>query len=126
MELQHALRVGEGAFEFGDLSRWQVEHFSLDVGRLHLAIFDFRRILPVICRLRDPVVLDHQPFELSESRALQFGVKRRGRVLADADHPLHLARVHRRKHRHMGMIAENFRVPVVAVLVVFRCRVAVD
>src|SRR5436309_1894185 len=54
MELQHALRVGEGAFEFGDLSRWQVEYFSLHVGRYVI----LQRVVLLERRRRRQITLD--------------------------------------------------------------------
>ena len=92
---------------------------------LDLAVLDLRRILPESGRLGEPVVLHHQPLELPERRALELGVERRGRVLPDAEHALHRAGVHRHEHRHVRMVAENLRVPVVAEVVLLGRRVAV-
>jgi hypothetical protein len=126
MKLQQALCVGESAVDFTDLGGGQIKDFSLDVGGLDLAPLDLRRIFPKSGRLSEPVVFDDQPFELPERRPIQLGVQRRRRILPDADHPLHLAGIHRRKHGHVRVVAENLWVPVPAKLVLLGCGIPID
>src|SRR5581483_9574630 len=75
VEAQHALRVGEGPFQLGGLGGGQIEYFGLDVGGFYLAISYFGSVLPEMRSFGDPVVFDDQPFELSQSRALELGVE---------------------------------------------------
>jgi hypothetical protein len=46
MELQHSLRVGEGALDLGDLRSRQIEHFCLDIRSFYLAVLDLGRVPP--------------------------------------------------------------------------------
>ena len=101
VELQHALRVGEGALGLRHLGRREEEDLGLDVGRLDLAALDLRRVLPERRALVQPVVLDDQPLELAHPRPLELGVQRGGRVLPDQQHALDAAVVHRHEHRQV-------------------------
>ena len=94
------------ALGLGDLRRREEEDLGLDVLGLDLAARHFRRGVPEGGGLVQPVVLHHQPLELAHRRALQLGVERRRRVLADAEHALDLAVVHRDEHRHVRVVAE--------------------
>src|SRR5262249_30342336 len=46
MPLQHPLRIGKTAFEFGDLGRREEEHFGLNIRRVELAALHLRGFVP--------------------------------------------------------------------------------
>src|SRR2546425_6993697 len=58
-----------------------------------------------ICRLGEPVVLDHEPVELPQRQPRGPAIERRGGVLADAAHPLDLPLGHRREGGDVGVVA---------------------
>src|SRR2546425_7859299 len=83
VSLEHALSVGERALRFRHLRRREEENLGLDVLDLDVAVLDLGGVLPEGRALVEPVVLDHEPFELSHAGPLELGVERRGRVLTD-------------------------------------------
>src|SRR5262245_30273127 len=103
------------------MCRPEENYLGLDFLAFDLAALNLRRGFSKIYRLLDPIIFHYQPLELSHSCALEFSIERGCRVLADTEHPLNLAGIHRNEHWHMGVVADDLWVPGVTE-VVLACR----
>ena len=97
----------------------------LDVRRFHLFPCNLRRISPERCGLGLEEVAHYHPIELGKRLALIACVlAAHCRVLAHDEKAFDLSIHHVHHHWQMGMVAGDFRMIIIAVVVLFRRCIA--